>query len=82
MLRCPHCSQLSTIMFSIVSPDSGSTILFHIVDNCEQCGQQNIVIIIIIIIIIIFIQEAPLTEVFFREVLHVIYIYIIDCELY
>ena len=21
----------------------GSTVLFHIVDNCEQCGQQNIV---------------------------------------
>ena len=36
-----HCSQLSTIMFNIVTPDPGSTVLFHIVDNYEQCGQQN-----------------------------------------
>ena len=43
MFYCPHCSQLSTIMFSIVPPNSGLTILFHIVENCEQCGQQNIV---------------------------------------
>jgi hypothetical protein len=28
---------------SIVEPESGVTILFNIVDNCEQCGQQNIV---------------------------------------
>jgi hypothetical protein len=27
----------------IVTPDSGSTILFNIVDKCEQRGQQNIV---------------------------------------
>jgi hypothetical protein len=26
---------------NIVTPDSGSTILFNIVDKCEQCGQQN-----------------------------------------
>ena len=43
MLCCARCSQLSTIIFTIVTPDSGSTILFNIVDNCEQCGQQNIV---------------------------------------
>ena len=42
MLCCPHCSQLSTILNNIVTPDSGSTILFNIVDNCEQRGQQNI----------------------------------------
>jgi hypothetical protein len=28
---------------NIVTPDSGSTILFNIVDKCEQRGQQNIV---------------------------------------
>ncbi len=43
MCCCPHCSQLSTIMFSIVKPDLGSTVLFHVVDNCQQCGQKNIV---------------------------------------
>ena len=30
MFYCPHCS---TIMFSVVTPNSGSTVLFHIVDN-------------------------------------------------
>jgi hypothetical protein len=39
----PHCSQLSTILNNIITPDSGSTILFHIVDKCEQRRQQNIV---------------------------------------
>ncbi len=29
-------------MFSIVTPDTGSTVLFDIVDNCEQYGLQNI----------------------------------------
>jgi hypothetical protein len=43
MLCCPHCSQLSTILNNIVTPDSGSTVLFNIVDKCEQRGQQNIV---------------------------------------
>ena len=43
MLCCPHCLQLSTILFSIVTPDSDSAILFNIVDNCEQCGQHNFV---------------------------------------
>jgi hypothetical protein len=28
---------------TIVEPESGVTILFNLVDNCEQCGQQNIV---------------------------------------
>jgi hypothetical protein len=28
---------------NIVTPDSGSTTLFNIVDKCEQRGQQNIV---------------------------------------
>ena len=46
MLCGPHCSQLSTILNSIVtpdqSPDSGSTILFNIVDKCEQCWPHNI----------------------------------------
>ena len=36
-------SQLSTILNNIVTPDSGSTILFIIADKCEQRGQQNIV---------------------------------------
>jgi hypothetical protein len=31
MLCCPHCSQLSTILNNIVTPDSGSTVLFNIV---------------------------------------------------
>jgi hypothetical protein len=31
------------MLFNIVDPESGVTILFNIVDNCEQCGQQNIV---------------------------------------
>jgi hypothetical protein len=43
MLCGPHCSQLSTILNNIVTPESGSTILFNIVDKCEQCGPQNIV---------------------------------------
>ena len=42
LLYCPHCSQLSIVQ-SIVTPNSGLTILFTIVDNCEQCGQHNIV---------------------------------------
>ncbi len=28
---------------SRVTSDSGSIILLHIVDNCEECGQHNIV---------------------------------------
>jgi hypothetical protein len=43
MFCCPRCSHLSTILNNIVEPESGVTILFNIVDNCEQCGQQNIV---------------------------------------
>jgi hypothetical protein len=39
----PHCSHLSIILNNIVEPQSGVTILFNIVDNCEQCGQQSIV---------------------------------------
>ena len=31
MLCGPHCSQLSTILNNIVTPDSGSTILFNTV---------------------------------------------------
>jgi hypothetical protein len=34
MLCCPHCSQLSTTLNNIVTPDSGSTMLFNIVDKC------------------------------------------------
>jgi hypothetical protein len=41
MFCCPRCSHLSTILNNIVEPESG--LLFNIVDNCEQCGQQNIV---------------------------------------
>ena len=41
MSCCPHFPQLSTMLNNIVTPDSGSTILFNIVDKCEQCGQQN-----------------------------------------
>ena len=43
MLCCPRCSHLSTILNNVVEPESGVTILFNIVDNYEQCGQQNIV---------------------------------------
>jgi hypothetical protein len=34
---------LSKTLNNIVEPESGVTILFNTVDNCEQCGQQNIV---------------------------------------
>jgi hypothetical protein len=34
---------LFTLVNNIVEPESGVTILFNVVDNCEQCGQQNIV---------------------------------------
>jgi hypothetical protein len=43
MLCGPHCSHLSTILNNIVEPELGVTILFNIVDNCEQCGPHNIV---------------------------------------
>ena len=43
MLCCPHCSMLSTILFSIVTPDCGLNNFFNIVDNIAQCGQHNIV---------------------------------------
>jgi hypothetical protein len=43
MFCCPRCSHLSTILNKIVELESGVTILFNIVDSCEQCGQQNIV---------------------------------------
>jgi hypothetical protein len=43
LLCCPRCSHLSTILNIIVEPESGVTILFNVVDNCEQCGQQSIV---------------------------------------
>jgi hypothetical protein len=43
MFCCPRCSHLSTILNNIVEPESGVAILFNIVDNCEQCGQHNIV---------------------------------------
>ena len=43
MFCCPRCSHLSTILNNIVEPESGVTILFNIVGNCEQCGQQSIV---------------------------------------
>ena len=31
------------LLNNIVEPDLGGTKLTNIVDNCEQCGQQNIV---------------------------------------
>ena len=34
---------LSHIIMNIVEPESGVTMLNSIVDNCEQCGQHNIV---------------------------------------
>ena len=34
---------LFTLVNNSVEPESGVTILFNIVDNCEQCWQQNIV---------------------------------------
>ena len=33
MFCCPHCSQLSTILNNIVTPDAGSTILLTSVNN-------------------------------------------------
>jgi hypothetical protein len=42
MFCCPRCSHLSTILDNIVEPESGVTIWF-IVDNCDQCVQQNII---------------------------------------
>ena len=38
-----HCSRLLTTLNSIFTPDSGSTMLFNVVNSLEQCGQQNIV---------------------------------------
>ena len=43
MFCCPHCSGLWTILDNVVEPELGVTMLKNIVDNCEQCGQQNIV---------------------------------------
>ena len=40
---CPHCFRLLTVLNSLVTPDSGLTMLFNIVNSLEQCGQQNIV---------------------------------------
>ena len=40
MFCCPHCSQLSTILNNIVTHESGSIILFNIVDKCEQREQR------------------------------------------
>ena len=39
----PHCPRLLTVLSSIVTPDSGLTMLFNSVNSLEQCGQQNIV---------------------------------------
>jgi hypothetical protein len=39
----PTLFTVSTVLNNIVAPDSGSTVLFNIVDKCEQRGQQNIV---------------------------------------
>ncbi len=41
MFSSLDCSQLSAILFSIVTPDSDSTALFHIVDNCEHWFYKN-----------------------------------------
>ena len=43
MFCCPHCSELLPKLNDVVEPESGVTMLKNIVDNCEQCGQQNIV---------------------------------------
>ena len=43
MFCCPHCSMLSTILFTIVEPDLDSTILLVIVDNHEQFWQRAVV---------------------------------------
>ena len=42
MFCCPHYSRLLTILNNVVEPESGVTMLKNIVENCEQCGQQNI----------------------------------------
>ena len=43
MFCCPHCSRLLKILNNVVEPESDVTMLNNIVDNIEQCGQQNIV---------------------------------------
>ena len=42
MFCCPHCSRLLTILNNVIEPESGVTMLKNVVENCEQCGQQNI----------------------------------------
>ena len=41
--QCYMLPTLFTLVNNIVEPELGVTILFNIVDNCEQCGQHNIV---------------------------------------
>ena len=42
MFSCHHCLMLSTILFGIVSPDSGLTILYnYIVNKIKQCGHTT-----------------------------------------
>ena len=43
MFGCPHCSKFSTILNDIVESELVVTMLNNIVDNYEQCGQQNFV---------------------------------------
>ena len=43
MVCCPHCLLLLTILNNVIEPESGETMLDNVVDNIEQCGQQNIV---------------------------------------
>ena len=38
----PHCSVLSTILFSAVTTDPGSTIFINIVHQYQQCNWQQI----------------------------------------
>mgnify|MGYP002804779220 CR=1 FL=1 len=42
MLCCPHYSRLSTTLNNIVELESGVTKQNKIVNNCEHCGQPNI----------------------------------------
>ena len=45
MFCCPRPTLFTLVnnIEHVVEPESGVTILFNIVDNCEQCGQQSIV---------------------------------------
>jgi hypothetical protein len=42
MLCCPHCSQLPTILNNVITPDSGSTILFILLTSVNNVGSKTL----------------------------------------